>query len=265
MPKLIILNCCSCGAKFEKAAKEHARQVKKHGGSANFYCSRACTGKATSERQTKPVVVEVRNCLFCGDAFETTTGASYCSASCASRGSVTELRRSKAKRMLVDRMADGGQIYATAASLRSREASKYSLIKSALEKSGELFLFECPLASCGRIFDLALAERGVFIEFDEDYHLNDRQAEDDRLKDLQANALGWEVVRISIPRGAIPIDPSLVMELLYQDGEGQSGSDGVSIPPPPPYTPCSRAYLMGVTGFDGAQVAGCRQHERRLT
>lgn len=57
--------------------------------------------------------------------------------------------------------------------------------------------FEYHLPNTGWIFDLALFDLGVLVEFDERYHFTIVQRDSDALKDSVAQELGWEVCRVN--------------------------------------------------------------------
>ena len=78
--------------------------------------------------------------------------------------------------------------------LKRRESWKYLKLEAALQ--GRQFEFEYELG--GYVFDLALLDTRVLIEFDGPYHLSGAQQADDAKKDAVAHAHGYNVVRRSV-------------------------------------------------------------------
>ena len=107
MEKTIKLVCALCSKEFDKRLIDYTRAFDE--GRRDFYCSRKCAGIAINAKRNK-WVREIRKCPVCGKEFETEyskgytgnnvfkkNGATFCSRSCASKGSVTEYRSSKAR------------------------------------------------------------------------------------------------------------------------------------------------------------------------
>lgn len=207
------LICPVCGKEFVKEIAEIRRRQKKCGIDVQFYCSASCSGKGVGERIRKPTVIKI--CPTCGKEFESTTkakAATFCSRSCASKGSVNEARREAGRKAAAANFIyDLSQIqYA----LLTRDGWKYVELDKYLNSINEPHEFEYILGKYhehARIYDLALTERKILIEFDEPHH---RYTEDDDgLKDEHARKYGFEVKRIQIDTHTV-IDPSCIYEFL---------------------------------------------------
>jgi len=62
------------------------------------------------------------------------------------------------------------------------------------------------------IFDLALLDKKVLVEFDGDYHMG-AQLDRDEEKMVEAEALGWKVVHIPTPAQSV-LQPTVLKEVL---------------------------------------------------
>jgi very-short-patch-repair endonuclease len=210
MQDIVELNCAWCNNKFELYKREYDRQIRS--GRTYFFCSLSCVAKKRNASKKLPIIEKI--CPVCKTPFFASTkkkGATFCSRSCASRGSVTEYRKSKASEMGKKNNKYVHSNDVLAIGLRTRESWKYSLIKDFLEKSNIRYQFEFP---CGSgIFDLALLDLKLFIEFDGLYHTSKIQKEIDDKKVMEAKSFGWNVVRISCNAGQI-IDPNLIYHLF---------------------------------------------------
>jgi very-short-patch-repair endonuclease len=91
-----------------------------------------------------------------------------------------------------------------AETLRRREAWKYDLLRGRLERDGRKFEFEFEVG--GFVFDLALLDQRVLVEFDGAYHGGNAQREVDLAKDSAAKAHGYAIVRRTVVRSTV-IDP----------------------------------------------------------
>jgi very-short-patch-repair endonuclease len=92
--------------------------------------------------------------------------------------------------------------------LKHREAWKYVLLKEALK--GRDYEFEFPLVGC--VFDLALKDTAVIVEFDGRYHNDPCQQIRDEEKRKIAEAAGYRVVRRSVEESKV-IEPSVIRDL----------------------------------------------------
>lgn len=212
MKEDIKLKCAWCGKEFYLYAKEYDRQIRN--GRDYFFCSRTCVAKKRNKDRKFPIIL--KSCPVCKKEFWASTkkkGATFCSRACASRGSVTELRRNKARESGLKNGNSNniGSIDSVANSLRVREAWKYSSIKNFLDKSNIRHQFEFP---CGSgIFDLALLDLKIFVEFDGPYHRNKTIEKIDNKKIIDAKNFGWNVIRIQSGQNTI-IDPKTIYHLF---------------------------------------------------
>jgi len=92
--------------------------------------------------------------------------------------------------------------------LKLREGWKYAALERQL--AGREYEFEYELG--GYVFDLALLDRGVLVEFDGPYHEGGAQAEVDEAKDEAAEAAGFIVVRRPV-QPAVVISPTTIRGL----------------------------------------------------
>lgn len=196
------LECKQCGKKFMKENSEIRRQNKR--GKTNFFCCRTCAcnyGNSKRDDLRKPII---KICPHCKKEFETKTGSksnTFCSASCASAGSVTKHRRESmrtsgknAKNHLT------GDIYSIAEILKKREAPKYVEIEKFLKEKNIKHEFEFVLDKY--IYDLHIEKYKILIEFDEKYHIkNSKQKVIDENKNKIAEENGYEIKRIIIKKG----------------------------------------------------------------
>lgn len=201
----ISLTCVWCGSVFAIPRREFRRQVKN--GRDRFFCSRSCAAKYGNEALGRKAKVVDAVCPVCSRSFQTSTrrrSPKFCSRGCASRGSVTEYRREKARQVGFANMKDlteAEQKVRRATALRSRESWKYVLVRKLLEDGGVKYTFEFELENF--VFDLALLDQRLLVEFDGKYHQDGKQQEKDREKDLAAESLGWRVARISVQENAV--------------------------------------------------------------
>jgi len=191
------LECSYCSKPFLLSKAEYNRQVRK--GRERFFCSRSCSAKyGNDNRENRTREIE-KTCPYCDKSFKTRTGkteATFCSRGCASAGSVTKYRREKAREMGSQNVGAINDIAVIAKGLRTRESWKYEELKKFFLSRGERFEPEYPL---GRyVFDLALPDRKLFLEFDGKDHEWTVMAQKDAEKDEFAESKGWKVVRIRV-------------------------------------------------------------------
>ena len=96
--------------------------------------------------------------------------------------------------------------------LKLREAWKYENIRNVLNSLNISHEFEYRLKG-GYIYDLALFDKKVFVEFDARYHDQEKQQSIDDEKDKFAQCYGWSVVRIKTPTNCV-IDAASVENIL---------------------------------------------------
>lgn len=187
------LFCDYCGFECYKEQKEITRKLKKNP-NAKFYCSNMCSGYA----QDKNKIYLEKICPVCSTKFTCNTSnkktnRTFCSRECASLGSVTEARRNNPGQSLphnTDVVASG---------LRSREWFKYIEIKNELNNRKVNHQFEYVIEKS--IYDLALIDLKILIEFDGPYH----KWINDELKNKLAEIYGWKLIRIkTLPDCEIP-------------------------------------------------------------
>jgi very-short-patch-repair endonuclease/endogenous inhibitor of DNA gyrase (YacG/DUF329 family) len=205
--KSIILECGWCGKPFKKELKEVVRQWKK--GREMFYCSTSCAAKKGNEHRKAPEIE--KTCPVCNKIFKTVSNKherTFCSPSCASSGSMTDARW-EAVRKLVAGGYGKENLISPEEVLKKREAWKYINVKKHLENLNENFEFEYRMKDY--IYDLALIDKKIFIEFDGPDHDGLVQVERDLLKNKVANKNGWQVKRIAVDSNSvINIDKELL-------------------------------------------------------
>lgn len=195
--------CWRCGVTVAKELGE-VNRAKRLG--RQLFCSRTCSAESANESRRSQVFEAP--CPTCGVTFETSThnkAKRHCSRSCASKGSMTDGRRA-AQRAAGLKHANNLQDQAT--TLKTREAWKYAALKKALR--GRRHEFEFKL---GRfVFDLALLDERILIEFDGPHHQDARQLAVDARKDRLAKRHGFRIERRRV-RPAIVISPDTIVGL----------------------------------------------------
>lgn len=101
-------------------------------------------------------------------------------------------KRREAQRLSGLQHGANANLITPAETLRKRESWKYVAIKDVLEKSGRKFQFEYEID--GYIFDLALLDVMVIVEFDGNYHRG-CQLSVDADKDGVAASAGFSIIR----------------------------------------------------------------------
>jgi very-short-patch-repair endonuclease len=120
-------------------------------------------------------------CAQCGSSFMVTIGDDfnqYCSDICSGKGS-NDNRLQQLSRVL-----------------RAREAWRYVQLNTYLNEHNIPHQFEFPLGNY--VFDLALTDEQLLIEFDEPYHEGLTQASKDLQKDSYAEQHKFSIVRIPV-------------------------------------------------------------------
>lgn len=193
---MIALECYWCGEETKKVAAEIRRQQKK--GKRYFFCSLSCAVRFGNSRRDDLRKKVRKTCPWCGEDFKTMTGAkspTFCSRSCASAGSVTEARR-QAGRNARKNLDLGNEPEAKANALWARESWKYKKVQKLLDALDEDYDFEHPLKGTRHIFDLALLDHKILVEFDGRYHRSPSQTKSDKKKSQAARKQGWRVKRV---------------------------------------------------------------------
>ena len=191
---MLPMTCFWCKGDFNIPKKEHTRQTKR--GREHFFCSLNCAAFYANSKKGNLRKKIKKVCPHCGHSFDTMSGskeATFCSRSCASAGSVTEKRREAGRNFYKNKCPHSLQQMAK--SLRSREWRKYKHTDEVLNKINIKHLFEYAIEEIG-IFDLAIFEQKILIEFDGEYHNNLKQQVLDQTKDALAIADGWNVIRV---------------------------------------------------------------------
>ena len=185
MPYFVTITCPVCGKQVDKPKGEYNRRVRL---GKVMYCSNSCGAKVSNAKIRAKEVV--RECPVCGVKFVSSTkkrGAVFCSRGCASRGSVTEYRYNRAVKTGKRNVKN---LCTPTDALKKREAWKYILLKKHLQDRPHEFEFQL-----GKwVFDLALLDINVLVEFDGIYHRSS-QLKIDAEKDTYANENGFLVVR----------------------------------------------------------------------
>ena len=203
------LQCGFCGERFEREKGEINRQRKK--GRQEFFCSLSCGAKYSNAKRDDLRVEITKICPVCTTEFKTMTGcksSTFCSRVCASKGSLTE-KRLKAEKEAG--LSHRDNLISAHESLHIRECWKYEKLKSFLSVLKESYEFEYPMGSY--VYDLALVDRKIFIEFDGTYHSGSKQKEVDEQKNLCAKISGWEIYRIDVKPNTV-IDPQQIYGLF---------------------------------------------------
>ena len=200
----VTITCAYCGNQKDIPLAEYNRQIKKQP-DRKFFCSRSCVAKYCNAPRKSAVIQKV--CPVCKKSFETTANryeSTFCSRSCASKGSVTEYRRQKA-------IATGqalckkypGDVDKIKKVLENRENWKYQEIQKYLTELGVKHEFEYVLGNY--IYDLALTDVKILYEFDGKEH----NLKYNREKDKLAVQQGWKLYRVPIKSNTI-ISPDLL-------------------------------------------------------
>ena len=198
----IEIKCLECGKTVLRYAGEVNRSISL---GRKFFCSQFCAATfGNRSRKAKEIKI---SCPTCKKDFVTSTkkkAAKFCSRSCASSGSMTEFRRDAQRRA---GFAKKSNLISIAESLKLREGWKYLALRDKLQKSGRQFEFEFNLR--GYVFDLALFDAKILVEFDGPNHLNEFQKEIDEKKRKAGESSGFSVVhRTVLP--AIVISPDSI-------------------------------------------------------
>ena len=205
--------CGWCKKEFEMLGREYKRQAKK--GRDIFFCSISCGAYHNNSKRYGAPIEVTKKCMECSISFVVIINRKgsekrFCSRVCASKGSVTQKRRDAARDITTKTPFT---IHSIAAGLRVREWDKYTLLSSVLNELKIDHCFEYVLPNTNYIFDLALFDKKLLIEFDGKYHEWEKQRIVDKQKSDIALVHGWQVVRInSEEKGAI--HPESIMKFI---------------------------------------------------
>lgn len=200
----VAVSCWRCGAEVFKESGEvnRARRLGR-----NLFCSLSCVAQyANGPRQSRTLAMA---CPTCGVTFETSThnkAKRHCSRSCASKGSMTEGRRAAQRAAGLEHAKN--LMASTAEVLKRREAWKYAPLEEALRDRPHEFEYQL-----GKyVFDLALFDTNVLVEFDGPYHDWTKQREVDRDKERVAAQHGFTIERRRVQQAAV-ISPATLSGL----------------------------------------------------
>lgn len=203
----IDVKCAQCSKIFPMRRAEWNRQWRK--GRTSFFCGLSCAATHANASKIAPVLRKL--CAFCGNEFITKGDrheAEFCSRSCASKGSVTDFRRQRASE---SGTANAPNLIKTEGVLAIRENWKYAEIREYLTRIGLKFQFEYRIED--HVFDLALLDRMLLVEFDGPEHRQGKRVERDLTKDAEAAKFGWRVVRIPVAAKTL-VRPSVIYPVL---------------------------------------------------
>lgn len=193
---LMVVRCAGCGGRVKKERSEVNRSRRL---GRRLFCTQSC-GAVTSNRVRRSVAFTMP-CPVCGVVFETTTHGKakrHCSRSCASLGSVTPERRESQR---TSGRKNARYLIGNDETLKRREAWKYTKLRRALRDRQHEFEYRL-----GRyVFDLALFDVKVLVEFDGPYHSSVKQRVVDAKKERVASRHGFTVARRVVkPAAVIP-------------------------------------------------------------
>lgn len=199
MEHRIKVKCRWCGKKVDKPAGEVTRSLKLK---RALYCNLKCAAHASNApRKAKAIT---RNCPFCGQAVPSSTrvkARKFCSRSHASKYAWRHAskKRREAQREYGRRYGKiyghqgGGNLISPQETLSKRESWKYELLRKHLDRNRRNYCFEYVLDKA--IFDLALLDKKILIEFDGPYHRALSQRPRDQEKEQIASAHGFRLIR----------------------------------------------------------------------
>lgn len=192
--------CYECGTCVQRETSEVNRSIRK---GRKFFCSRRCA--ATNTNRQKKAKEVMKTCPHCGKAFVSSTkkkAATFCSRSCASAGSMSASRR-EAQRL--GGIQSSENLISTSETLKLREAWKYVLLKQHLAERPHEFEF----ALGGYVFDLALFDTNILVEFDGPYHTHESQYARDTEKAFVAQANSFNLVRRVVVQSEVILPETL--------------------------------------------------------
>ena len=202
----VTIYCAYCGSEKEISYKEWNRQTKR--GRVNWFCSNSCSAKYNNSFKKSKIIIKI--CPQCGKEFESTDSVkskTYCSSSCASIATVPPSARSLGGKN------SSHTPESTAKMLKHREAYKYIKLKEELEKRNIAYEFEKCID--GKVFDLALSDLNICVEFDGPEHRTTHQKCVDDLKNKIASNNGFTIKRIITGRKEI-INPEDVFNEIHK-------------------------------------------------
>lgn len=190
--------CATCGVTFKVRRAEWDRRIRD--GATRFFCCLSHAAIAANASRKAKVIDKI--CPVCKSTFSTKANkheSTFCSRSCASKGSVTDLRRAGARR--------GGSKTTTTDAvrmIRALEMRKYAALQEYLDIKGVEYIFEFCLEKY--IYDL-LIKPNILIEFDSYYHLEKTVKQKDTLKETFALERGFKIYRVrTAAKKVIPVN-----------------------------------------------------------
>ena len=160
--KLIELKCFYCGICFSLPRKEYTRQVKKGRDKNRFFCCLEHSGLCNNNSLKMKKISSDNLIKYNTDLLKSVKG--------------------KVKASLAN------------------ECWKYEKIDKILKDKNINYKFEYPMIGNDKlyIYDLALIDKKIIIEFDEKHHNDTRQRKIDAIKNEIAITSGWEIKRIKV-------------------------------------------------------------------
>jgi len=189
--RYIKVSCFLCGKEFERLNGEVNRTLRR---GLKIFCSSSCSAKFSNIPRCSKEIKAI--CPFCQKEFVTSTlrrAAKFCSRSCATKGSFSEEKLEAQRQAGVQHR---NNLISVHESLKMREAWKYVAIRDVLQKENRKFEFEFPLD--GFVFDLAIFDSKLLVEFDALDHQDERQKVTDSKKEEIAKKNGFMVLRRSV-------------------------------------------------------------------
>lgn len=199
---MITLKCENCKKTFEKTNSEYNRRIQN--GQTRFFCSRQCANMTINQ----PFPKIRKRCPVCRKEFLTSggkKGATFCSRSCASKGSVSEHRRIVARETSSKNFVHASSVSAQHL-LKCRESFKYQQLEEFLSKMNIAYEFEYLLNDF--IYDLALLDEKILIEFDG----KDHRYIDETEKTKNAKDSGFTLYRVNVDANSV-ISPEEIVKL----------------------------------------------------
>lgn len=197
------VTCVYCEVRFMKDNREVNRAQRK---GLRHFCTRSCAAAFGADQKRASTVVLT---CACGSTFQSTTlskAKKHCSRSCAARFSSSDQQRA-AQRRAGHKMI--GNLIRSSDLLRRRESWKYVDLRRALQGRAHTFEFEVG----GAVFDLALHDTRVVVEFDGPYHCGPKQRAVDAKKDKIAEQNGFRVERRAVRPNQV-ISSDLIADLI---------------------------------------------------
>ena len=199
---IVKIPCEVCGSMIQRELKEVNRSIRL---GRRFFCGLSCS--AVASNQSKKSTEIILTCP-CGQKFKSSThskASRHCSRRCASLYSMSEDRRQSQRR---GGEVSKGNLISTQEVLKHRESWKYVGLEKILE--GRDYEFEYQIDKY--VFDLALLDKKILVEFDSPYHRDSKQKIVDATKDQIAKDFGFILIRRPVQQSMI-ISPETIAGL----------------------------------------------------